>query len=181
MTSRYLRIYASDNRNDAGNRQRVIELYEVVRPTLHAYLRSLGLSDHSEDIIQETFLRLVRYTAERGANENLRAWVFRVAHNLSMDYHRSERRCFRSHETQPSPVLRDRIDPGPNPEQKIILDERLREFEDAFAQLTPRQRDCLLLRAEGLRYREIAVELGVSVQRVGELMQRAISILDVFA
>jgi DNA-directed RNA polymerase specialized sigma24 family protein len=38
-----------------------------------------------------------------------------------------------------------------------------------------------LLRAEGLRYREIAVVLGVSVQRVGEMMQRAIFLLDVEA
>jgi DNA-directed RNA polymerase specialized sigma24 family protein len=36
-----------------------------------------------------------------------------------------------------------------------------------------------LLRAEGFRYREIACTLGVSVQRVGELIQRSISLLEV--
>ena len=177
MPPGYLRISASDEDNDAGT---VIELYRHVRPSLYAYLRSLKLShDHSEDVIQETFLRLVRYTMERGANENLRAWIFRVAHNLSVDHHRSQSRWFLNSEMEPRPILSDRIDPGPNPEQKIILDERWREFKGAFAQLTPRQRNCVLLRAEGLLYREIAVELGVSVQRVGELMDRAISLLDV--
>ena len=95
-----------------------------------------------------------------------------------MDFHRSERQWFRGNETEPHPVLRDRIDRAPNPEQKIILDERMRQFDGAFSQLTPKQRLCVLLRAEGLRYREIALALGVSVQRVGELMQRAISLLE---
>jgi len=59
------------------------------------------------------------------------------------------------------------------------LHKRLRRLRSAYAQLTPRQRDCLLLRAEGLRYREIALVLGVSVQRVGEMMQRAINLLAI--
>jgi RNA polymerase sigma-70 factor (ECF subfamily) len=182
MTSTYFGICFSGERNHAGNGQRIVELYDHLRPSLQAYLCTLGLrEEHSEDVIQETFLRLVRHILEQGADENLRAWVFRVAHNLSMDLHRSERRWFRDNETEPETVLRDRVDPAPNPEQRIIQDERLRQFENAFAQLTPKQRHCVLLRADGLRYREIAEELGVSVQRVGELMQRAISLLEVSA
>lgn len=181
MTSTCIGVCVSIERNHAGNRQPVTELYDHLRPSLHSYLCSLGLRyDHSEDVIQETFLRLLRHVVEEGGGENLRAWIFRVAHNLSMDFHRSEKRWFRGDDTE-RPVLRDRADPAPNPEQKIILDERMRRFEDAFAQLTPKQRHCVLLRAEGLRYREIALVLRVSVQRVGELMQRAISLLEVGA
>jgi len=55
----------------------------------------------------------------------------------------------------------------------------MKRFEDAFARLTPKQRQCVLLRAEGFRYREIAEVLGISVQRVGELMQRSIALLEV--
>jgi RNA polymerase sigma-70 factor (ECF subfamily) len=180
MNCTYPGICDFNEQKHAGNRERIIELYDHLRPPLHAYLCSLGLSkDRSEDVIQEAFLRLVRHFVEPGEDKNLRAWVFRVAHNLSMDFHRSERRWFRENETEPYPVLRNRADPAPNPEQKIILDERMRQFKDAFAQLTPKQRHCVLLRAEGLRYRAIAQVLGVSVQRVGELMQRAISLLDV--
>lgn len=179
MTSTYLGICDLNEHKHAGNRQRIIELYDHLRPSLHAYLCSLGLTkEHSEDVIQETFLRLLRHFVEQGTDENLRAWVFRVAHNLSMDFHRSERRWVRDNQTEPHPVLRQRVDPAPNPEQKIILDERMMQFEDAFARLTPKQRHCVLLRAEGLRYRVIAQVLGVSVQRVGELMQRAVSLLE---
>ena len=76
-------------------------------------------------------------------------------------------------------MIRERADPRPSPEQQLLLDERMRHFEDAFTQLTPKQRQCVLLRAEGFRYREIALTLGISVQRVGELMQRSISLLEV--
>jgi RNA polymerase sigma-70 factor (ECF subfamily) len=160
------------------DRRRIIELYNDVRPALNAYLCARGLSpDHSEDIIQEAFLRLVRRKADEGTDGKLRVWLFRVAHNLSVDLHRSERRWYRGNETDSSAVVRERVDPAPTPEEMILLIERLSRFRAALAQLTPKQRECLMLRSNGLRYRDIAVALGVSVQRVGELMQRAISLV----
>lgn len=160
------------------DRRRIIELYNDIRPALNAYLCRRGLShDNSEDIIQETFLRLVRRTPDEGTDDRLRIWVFRVAHNLSVDLHRSERRWSRGNETGRYTVVPELVDPAPSPEEMILLIERLARFRAAFAQLTPKQRECLLLRSKGLRYRDIAVALGVSVQRVGELMQRAISLV----
>ena len=160
------------------DRRRIMELYNDIRPALNAYLCGRGLShDHSEDIIQETFLRLVRRMPYGGTKDKLRVWVFRVARNLSVDLYRSERRWSRGNESDPYAVVRERVDPAPSPEEMILLIERLAHFRTALAQLTPKQRQCLLLRSKGLRYRDIAVALGVSVQRVGELMQRAISLV----
>jgi RNA polymerase sigma-70 factor (ECF subfamily) len=169
-----------DQSGSARTRQRIIELYDHLRPSLRAYLCCLGMSsDQAEDVIQDTFLRFVRRRLEDEAGDNLRAWIFRVAHNLSMDVHRAQLRGSHCNGEETRTVIREREDPGPSPEQQILLDERMRHFEDAFAQLTPKQRQCVLLRAEGFRYREIALTLGVSVQRVGELMQRSISLLEV--
>jgi RNA polymerase sigma-70 factor (ECF subfamily) len=175
-----LGILVSEQSGSAKTRQRIIDLYDQLRPSLRAYLCCLGMSsDQAEDVIQDTFLRLVRHRCESDSGDNLRAWIFRVAHNLSMDVHRSQLRCFYGNDEESGPVIRERVDPRPSPEQQVLLDERMRRFEDAFAQLTPKQRQCVLLRAEGFRYREIALTLGVSVQRVGELMQRSISLLEV--
>jgi RNA polymerase sigma-70 factor (ECF subfamily) len=175
-----LELLISSPSEGAQTRQRIIDLYDHLRPSLRAYLCCLGMNpDQSEDVIQDTFLRLVRHRFDREANENLRAWVFRVAHNLSMDVHRSQGRCSSGSDEEASLLIRERVDPRPSPEQQLLLDERMKHFEDAFAQLTPKQRQCVLLRAEGFRYREIALTLGVSVQRVGELMQRSISLLEV--
>jgi len=178
-SSSYLASLLSEERGDSTNRQSVIELYDASRPSLYAYLCCLGMnSDQAEDIIQETFLRLVRHLLEHGAGDSLRGWVFRVAHNLSMDLHRSQRRWFYASTDEPRTFVRERVDPAPNPEQNVILRERSKRLGNAVAQLTPKQRRCVLLRAEGLRYREIAAALGISVQRVGELVQRAITLLE---
>lgn len=177
-----LGVFVPKESHRAITRQRIIDdLYDHLRPSLRAYLYCLGISsDQAEDVIQESFLRLVRHRFEQDAGDNLRAWVFRVAHNLSMNVHRSQRYTSYGIDEGSSQLIRERMDPRPSPEQKVLLDERMRWFEDAFAQLTPKQRQCVLLRAEGLRYREIACTLGVSVQRVGELMQRSISLLEVY-
>lgn len=175
-----IKILVSKPSSNARTRQCIIDLYDHLRPSLRAYLYCLGMrSDQAEDVIQDTFLRLVRHGLEREQGDSLRAWVFRVAHNLSMDVHRSQRRCSQGKDEEPRLAIREHADPRPSPEQQVILDERMRHFEIAFAQLTPKQRQCVLLRAEGFRYREIAATLGISVQRVGELMQRSISLLEV--
>jgi len=175
-----LEILVPEQSGTAKTRQRIVDLYDQLRPSLRAYLCCLGMSsDQAEDVIQESFLRLVRHGLEQEAAENLRAWIFRVAHNLSMSVHRSQRRSTYPEGEDARRVIRERVDPRPSPEQQILLDERMKSFEDAFSRLTPKQRQCVLLRAEGFRYREIAVTLGVSVQRVGELMQRSISLLEV--
>lgn len=175
-----LELLVSSPSDSARTRQRIIDLYDHLRPSLRAYLCCLGMSpDQAEDVIQDTFLRLVRHRFDDEANDNLRAWIFRVAHNLSMDVHRSQVRCSSASDEETRTVIREHVDPRPSPEQQVLLDERMKHFEDAFAQLTPKQRQCVLLRAEGFRYREIALTLGVSVQRVGELMQRSISLLEV--
>jgi RNA polymerase sigma-70 factor (ECF subfamily) len=175
-----LGILVSDRSVNAKTRQRIIDLYDQLRPSLRAYLCCLGMtSDQAEDVIQEAFLRLVGHRFELDATDNLRAWIFRVAHNLSVDIHRSQRRSSLGNDVEFRQAIQERADPRPSPEQRVLLDEQMKRFEDALAQLTPKQRQCVLLRAEGFRYREIACTLGVSVQRVGELMQRSISLLGV--
>lgn len=177
MNSVHLDIVVGGERPQGVDRRQIIELYDRLRLTLQAYLLSRGLSkEYSEDVIQEVFLRLVRHIVKGGPEQNPQAWMFRVAHNLSMDHHRLERRRLRASELERHPILlREKVDPSPNPEQQMILSERIRRLRTAFSQLTPKQQHCLLLRAKGLRYREIALEMRVSIQRVGELMQRAIS------
>jgi RNA polymerase sigma-70 factor, ECF subfamily len=52
--------------------------------------------------------------------------------------------------------------------------ERLAVLWRAFRELSPQQKMCVHLRAEGLRYREIADVLGVAVPTVSEFMRRAL-------
>jgi RNA polymerase sigma-70 factor, ECF subfamily len=159
--------------------QLVTELYCQLQPVLLAHLRGLGMTtEDAEDVIHESFLRLLRHLLETREDSNLRGWVFRVAYNLSMDVHRSRR-----HYSQAQPEdaeagpqhLRDTPDPAPGPDDLALRQERFRRLGEAVLQLTVQQRNCVLLRAEGLRYREIALRLGISVQRVAKLLERSTS------
>lgn len=168
-------LLAQGGRQEWDQRKKVIDLYDTLRPSLHAYLACLGLtSEESEDITQECFLRLLRHLLEERPESNLRAWIFRVAYNLSMDIHRlGQRLQVGSAEDIGFSAVRP-VDTALTPEQQVMNKERLQHLEKAISLLTSQQRHCVLLRAEGLRYREIASVLGVSTPRVAELLQRAL-------
>ncbi|MBA0088312.1 MAG: sigma-70 family RNA polymerase sigma factor, partial [Acidobacteria bacterium Pan2503] len=59
------------------------------------------------------------------------------------------------------------------PEQVMLESEKLRRFAAAIQLLTKSERECLLLRAGGLRYREIGEVLGIAISTVGETVERA--------
>jgi DNA-directed RNA polymerase specialized sigma24 family protein len=68
---------------DARRESEVIVLFDLLRPPLLRYLMSLGLAD-GEEIVQEVFLALFEHLGRGGSRENLRGWLFRVAHNLGL-------------------------------------------------------------------------------------------------
>ena len=162
---------AREGHNQFGPRREIVELYDRLRPSLYQYLVCLGLRPHeADDIIQETFLRLFRYQARGGTVENPRSWLFRVAHNLSLDAQKAHRQMIAEAETASS----EKPDPGLNPEELLLQKEQLLRLHSAMSQLTERQRQFLHLRAEGLRYREIAEVLATTVSNVNETLRRAI-------
>src|SRR5260370_42390924 len=69
---------------DPNLRKKAIQLYDELRTSVYGYLSCLGVEpQEAEDIIQETFLKLFQSLASGTRDDNLRCWVFRVAHNLT--------------------------------------------------------------------------------------------------
>ena len=66
-------------------------------------------------------------------------------------------------------------DPGPNPEERMVRRQRNDQLQDSIDNLTELQRQCLSLRAEGLRYREIASVLDLSMSTVADAVRRAVT------
>src|SRR6266545_3974687 len=143
------------------------ELYSLV-------YRVLGERMASEDIVQETFLKLAddadilaRPDPEVGA------WLRRVALNLAFNRLRAQRRARARLERV---GLQERVDaeaePG-SPATLILRQEERAAVRRALAEVPERQRECLLLRHSGYSYAEIAATLGVAVGSVGVLLARA--------
>ncbi len=155
----------------------VTALFDDLREPLLRYLLSMGLSvADGEDVIQETFLALFRHLHQGRPRTNLRGWIFRTAHNLGLKCHRLDGRARR---TMRAPSFSDPIaDGAPNPEQRLGMRQRYERMCAVLNALPARDRYCLSLRAEGLRYREIARVLGVSLGTVSNCVRRAASRLQ---
>lgn len=159
-----------------GQKSEIIQLYDELRPSLFQYLICLGLSPQSaDDVIQETFLNLCRQMQMGNKPNKLRSWLFRVAHNLSLNLQKRESRMVAESDWEERATSIEKIDLTGTPEESLLKAEQQKRLEGALAKLTDQQRRCLHLRAEGLRYREIAETLGISISRVPQLLERAMA------
>jgi RNA polymerase sigma-70 factor (ECF subfamily) len=152
----------------------MVELFNELRFPVSRYLRCMGLSpEDSEEIVQEVFLRLFKHLREKERNDNLRGWVFRVAHNLAIDQYKDQRQ-FTTKSPQEWAGLSDLLtDQAPNPEELLISQEKVARINEAITSLSSQQLQCVYLRSEGFRYREIAEILGVTTATVAESLRRA--------
>jgi RNA polymerase sigma-70 factor (ECF subfamily) len=161
-----------DQAETMSREEAVTRLYEEARDDVYRYLLTLGLRPaQAQEATQDVFLRLFA-TLQKGEHiDNPRGWIFRVAHNLGVTL-RGREDSLRALEPAFETQLFDR---GQNPEQALLDRERRLRFHHAVEALSDQQRNCLYLRAEGFRYREIAAILGVSDSTVGEFLRRAIT------
>jgi len=153
-------------------RQQIAELYTALRDGVFRYLVTLGLdAAKAQDITQEAFLRLHSTLRDGAAIEDPKSWVYRVAHNMAVDaLGRGQREsAFPEAIAETVAVLEK------NAEQKLIEKQWLEGFRNAMRHLSPNQRLCLELRAQGMRYREIAEILQVRTSTVGQFLRRGVS------
>jgi RNA polymerase sigma-70 factor, ECF subfamily len=153
----------------------VVSLFDQLRNRLLRYVLSLGVSIHDgEEIVQEVFLLLFQHLQAGRSRRNLRGWVFRVAHNLA------SKQCYSNRKLQDrlgsNGSLEERqLDPAPNPEEELASNQKRQRLLAVFRALPEQDQQCLRLRAEGLRYREIAGILGISLGAVSISLTRSLA------
>lgn len=137
----------------------------------------LGDADRARDVVQDTFLRLVRTPPPpeiRGDEGRFRGWLYTVCHRRALDVRRKERRMTPlttepDHRTDPAA-------PAP-PDRLAAADEHARVLV-ALNDLPENQRQCLRLRfTGGLSYRQIADATGLTPSHVGYLIHHGLKTL----
>ena len=153
----------------------VIEaLYKEHYRDLRVYLLLSGCSTRdAEEFLQDAFLRLVRLLRGGKSIENPKHWLLRVLHNIRSDERLRTSRLVALEKSDVAEILSRRATGGLTPEAALLEAERMEQLRIAMGQLTDRQRECLLLRAEGLKLREIAELLGIATASVAEACGRA--------
>ena len=124
---------------------------------------TLGRRDEAEDVVQDTFLKLLQHLRHERDRSNLRAWLFTVAANGCRDRARFRFRW---------------LPWSAESDVRVVDPDRTPEWRDALAvlrQLSARDRLLLSLRAQGLSYREIAGAARVNEASVGRLLARAVA------
>jgi RNA polymerase sigma-70 factor (ECF subfamily) len=149
------------------------EIYDAFSPAIYAYaMRLMGDVDLAEDCVAETFSRLLLALRNGGGpSENLRAYLYRVAHNWVTDYYRRRR---------PETSLDAELSAGSEGDPHITTVQALenQEVRRALSLLTPDQRQVIALKyLEELDNAEIARVLRKPIGAVKSLQHRALASL----
>lgn len=157
---------------------KMVRLFDQVRVPLLRYLSAFPLAlPDAEDVVQEAFLSLFRQLQSGKSHHNVGGWLFRAAHHLAVK--KSMRSRSDAQKTGAFLGVEELvIDPAPNPEDQFAFDQRQRRLMSVVRALPEQHRLCLYLRAEGLRYREIAEILDMSLGAVAIALGRCLAHLS---
>ncbi len=157
---------------EPGAARETEELFAENRDSLVRYLRH-HLSDYAvaEDIAQESFIRFFQARSQGEDVSQPRAWLFRVAHNLLVDYGRKKK-----------PDLLD-SDGWLRIERQVGgsvdgMEARAEVLGLPWHRLTRLEFQCLQLRSEGLKFREVGEVLDLSISTVASYIARALKKLQ---
>ena len=157
-------------------RDQISALFGEYRTPIYRYLYGL-LRDASlaEDVTQECFLRLHAELSAGKRIDHVKAWLFRVGHNLGIDEQKRAESRVKSLDAE---AMGRPDEQAVSTEENILRQERVVRMRAALERLSGQQRACLLLRAENFRYREIADLLGITKSTVFENIRRGLSRLS---
>ncbi|MNJ28720.1 putative RNA polymerase sigma factor FecI [compost metagenome] len=133
--------------------------------------KRLRQGENAADLAQDTFVNVLGKPERLKDVHQPRAWLSTIARALVIDRARRDRlqRAYlEAVASLPEPLV-------PSPEAQMILLETLAKVEALLDGLPPKVRTAFLLsRLDGLGYKEIAVQLGVSLRSVESYMAKAI-------
>lgn len=148
----------------AGDRAALAGLVERHHSPLLGYLYHMvgGNRPLAEDLVQETFVRLLRggtYTPDRA----FKPWLYAIAGNLARDHFKAAATRYRAPGADPP----DQPDPGADPEAQVLVAEQEQQVAAALARLAPEYRAALVLRFYGdLSLQEVATALNIPLGTV---------------
>ena len=134
------------------------------------FLRLTGNRPASEDLVQDVFIRILKYRSTYQGEDRFAVWLYKIARNAHIDFLRKQKG------TVP---LEDQFEethsPEPIPEERIVREQEAALLSRALARLSPKKQEILVLsRFQNLKYREIAELLDCPVGTVKGLVHRAV-------
>lgn len=162
---------------DAGRLLSVEQAFEEYRHRLARFLRRRLQNDQdAEDVLQETYVRLLRSYRDELDGRTAANLIFRIATNLANDLGRRRRTHRDSDHCSLNTISLASAEPSQ--ERRLAAREELDALYDAIASLPPRRRQVFLLhRVDRMTYPEIASHCGISVKAVEKHITKALRAL----
>lgn len=188
LTVRLVRNLQEGRRVEDSARQ----LHDRYFPLLERFFRRKGVPANAiDDLTQETFLRVFRgIEGFRDRHEgSFAAWIFQIGRNAFKNWLRTAQTQKRdgfeiplggetAEETRGLPEAW-LVDEGPDPLLRLTAQEQVDALHAAIAKLSDQRRwACELRYIRGLKYREIAVEMNLSIETVKAHLHQARAILE---
>ena len=166
-----------------GNEKAYRELLgRYQRPVFSLIYRMLRDREQSEDLAQETFVRVFNNIGRYDPKYKFSSWIFKIATNLTIDHIRKKEVATVSIDGSRYAVTADEIEASTitvasddeNPEELLEAKELGESIEGAIGALRPEYRTAILLRhVEGREYQEIADIMSLPLGTVKTFIHRA--------
>lgn len=131
-------------------------------------LKRVDDSNLADDILQETLLKIYRFCMERSGVQNVRSWLFQIAHNTLMDHYRQQAKTIHK-EVLPEVIEEDSNEAFVEAQQYIL--PMLEFLPTKYAQ------PLKMADIDGMKQAVIAEKLGLSLTAVKTRIQRARQLL----
>jgi len=156
------------------------EALSYIDPLYRTALRMTRSEADAEDLVQETYIRALRFRAQFTPGTNLKAWLFRILTNTFINAYRKRARA-------PETTELDDVDEfslyrrmsaerpassSPDPEREFLDGIVSSEVTDALEELPEKFRTTVLLDVEGFSYKEIAEMLEIPIGTVMSRLHR---------
>ena len=162
-------------RAGALDRGALAAIYDEYHQPIYRYIyRQVSDVETARDLTAEVFRRLLQAVQQgKGPDQNLRAWLYRSAHNVVVDHYR--RQQHRQHLPLEEQLVNSNDDPVALAEKQLLAEQ----VTAALWQLTPDQRQVITLKyLEGLSNEETANVVNKPVGAVKSLQHRALAALQ---
>lgn len=166
----------------SGSQKAFDELMKRYERRIFGYLlRSVRNYEDAEELTLEVFFKAYRSLASWEPKAKFSTWLYTIASNLAIDYHRSKSRqpvfMLEDEETIESKIVATDI--YSNPEKQLEDKERGRIIREAVDELSSKQKAVFMLtRYEGLQIKEVAETLGMAEGTVKIHLHRAMKKLQ---
>lgn len=146
-------------------------LFERYHVKLYNFLlRLTGEKGTSEDLVQEVFCRILKYRSTYKGKSKFKFWVYQISRNVHFDYLRKDKGEFSIEEK-----WEEEKAPGPGPGEMLEQEQEHLILHKALSSVSFKKKEALVLsRFQNMKYKEIALLLGCSIESVKILVYRGI-------